>query len=86
MAFQHVLLALQLLCKPNPQLESFGSAVCQVAVFPGNCIISYNFIPLFAVFLPFLFFNLFFHSLLFLPSYSLCTKKSLLQVSVLKSS
>lgn len=85
LAFRDILLAVGLFHKPNTQQESFGSAACQAALFPGSCIISYNFILLSAIFLPFLFFNLFSHNLLFLLSFSLCTKKFLLPLSVLKS-
>lgn len=41
---------------------------CQASLLPGSCIIPYNFIPLFAIFLPSLYFNLFSRSRLFLLS------------------
>lgn len=65
--FQDISLAVGWLWEPSPQLEPFGSAVrllCSLEVV----LYLNNFIPLFAIFFPSLYFNLFSRSQLFLLS------------------
>lgn len=54
---------------------NLSSHEIQLLAGPASSIIPYHFLPLFTIFLPFYFFRLFSHSLLFLLSYSLGTKK-----------